>query len=236
MDLHLKMWTIIYLQYKDDYVQFRNISDKLSTDKDNFVQFIMGGKIEASGNIQAMLNGSNTCTSYCYYNLFRNCGALIKAPKLLAIELQNNCYCNMFRNCVSLIKVPDLPATSLANNCYDNMFNGCTSLLLIQKNLLQVKELKPFCYAAMFNGCTSLELAPDLPAELLVTGCYYYMFYNCPSLQNVKVGFNHWNDSINATDCWLTNSSSEGTFIKPLELEKEKGESKIPENWSIVEY
>ena len=40
----------------------------------------MTGTIEANGNIQSIMNYSNSCTSNCYANLFSGCTSLIDAP------------------------------------------------------------------------------------------------------------------------------------------------------------
>jgi len=246
-------------------VQFKNDENTLSISATDYVKFVMAGKIEASGNIQSMLNYSDTCSDFCYYNLFSECVDLVKVPELPALtvgqssygrmffgcvslkttpalpatDLAQNCYVSMFRNCISLRTVPDLPADELASNCYDNMFNGCSSLLQVQDDLLHAEELKPFCYAAMFGGCINLKKAPNLPASLLASGCYYYMFYNCQSLNTVKVNFTEWDDSINATDNWLTNVSANGTFIKPDDFDVSEivnGPSSIPAGWDVVNF
>ena len=74
----------------------------------NYVQFVMTGKIEASGNVNSMLSiGFENLTSLSGYDY---------AFKML------------FQGCTSLTKAPALPATTLAPSCYNAMFDGCTSL------------------------------------------------------------------------------------------------------------
>ena len=101
---------------------------------ENYVQFVMTGKIEASGNCNSMLSSDfDNITSLKGYNsaftgLFRNCKSLVQAPELPATTLAQSCYGGMFDHCESLTQAPALPATALAVNCYYIMFAGCRSL------------------------------------------------------------------------------------------------------------
>ena len=103
-------------------------------DKSYYVQFVMTGTIEASGNCNSMLSSDfESVTSlsghdYVFYKLFYGCTSLTKAPLLPAKTLEYQCYTSMFSGCTSLTKAPLLPATTLSNNCYYGMFSGCTSL------------------------------------------------------------------------------------------------------------
>ena len=152
----------------------------------NYVQFVMTGKIEASGNVNSMLSrGFENLTSlsgydYAFKSMFNRCTSLVQAPELPATNLATYCYGYMFYGCTSLVQAPELPATTLATNCYTCMFNSCTSL--VQAPELPATTLATYCYYYMFNGCTSLVQAPELPATNLATYCYGYMFRNCTSL------------------------------------------------------
>lgn len=92
----------------------------------------MTGTIEANGNIQSLMNFSDSVTSACYAYMFRNCTSLITAPLLPATTLAHSCYYYMFASCTALTSAPQLPATTLANYCYYYMFNGCTKLSNIE--------------------------------------------------------------------------------------------------------
>ena len=174
-------------------VTLANISDKMwvratssgntgmgSSDK-NYNQFVMTGKISASGNVDTLLNqnGNATLTNYCYSHLFNGCTSLTTAPVLPATTLANNCYKQMFQGCTSLTTAPDLPATTLANYCYESMFYN-TALTTAPE--LPATTLANGCYSNMFYGCTSLTSAPELPATTLASNCYRNMFHNCSSL------------------------------------------------------
>ena len=176
-------------------------------------QFVMEGSIKADGNIQFLLENTGTkmdVPEYCYYSIFQNCTSLTQAPALPATTLASSCYFNMFYLCTSLTKAPALPATTLFYQCYSNMF----------------------------QGCTSLTQAPALPATELANYCYLCMFYDCTNLNNINVNFSDWNTS-GATENWVYNVSSSGTFTCPADLPEEyvEGEfdcSKIPTGWTVV--
>lgn len=119
----------------------------------NYNQFVMTGKIAASGNIQSVLDQTMSKTNVASY-----------------------CYCYMFSNCTSLTQAPELPATTLADSCYSWMFSNCMSLT--QAPELPAKTLAKDCYFYMFEGCKSLTQAPELPATTLADRCYEGMFYS----------------------------------------------------------
>lgn len=200
-------------------VYFRNISaaDKVtgfSKDYDyesgyNYYQFVMSGKISASGNVMSLVDSQVETTTipseYCFYGLFEDCKSLIRAPELPADVLKGNCYKNMFKRCTSLVKAPELPATGLAESCYESMF----------------------------SMCTSLAEAPALPAEKLAEYCYWNMFKSCTNLNLVKASFTEWMDY--ATDNWLDGVAEEGTFVCPDALDKATtGTGNIPDGWTAA--
>jgi hypothetical protein len=58
------------------------------------------------------------------------------------------------------------------------------------------------------------------------------MFYGCSNLNYIKVGFTSWGSS-NGTASWVLGVYSSGTFVCPEELPVERGNSRIPEGWSV---
>lgn len=67
----------------------------------------------------------------CYGNMFMDCTSLTSVPSdlLPATNLQYaRVYYQMFRGCTNLVKAPVLPATTLTSNCYYYMFYGCSAL------------------------------------------------------------------------------------------------------------
>ena len=168
----------VYFRAKQDNWQFANVTFEAN-------QFVMTGKIAASGNINTLLKADGsvldlTGRDYCYDNMFNGCTSLTQAPELPATTLATNCYGYMFSNCTSLTQAPKLPATTLANNCYYSMFGECTSLTSAPE--LPATTLANYCYAAMFYDCSSLTQAPELPVTTLANYCYQLMFYGCTSL------------------------------------------------------
>jgi len=201
----------ITLENVGDSVKFKGTNTTLGVNSVNYHQFVMTGKIKATGDITSLFNEvggdmvmpsygcgylfkgcsslttapelpSTTLGSYCYAFMFQGCTSLTTATSILpAITLAGYCYQNMFRECTSLTEAPELPATTLANGCYMSMFQGCTSLTTAP-SILPAITLANNCYQFMFQGCASLTAAPELPATTLATNCYYYMFSLCTSL------------------------------------------------------
>ena len=200
---------------------------------------------------------ATTLQSYCYNNMFKGCASLTAAPELPATTLANYCYTNMFNGCTSLLFAPTLPATTLANYCYHQMFQGCSSLQIAPA--LPATSLAERCYWAMFYGCSLLEQAPELPAVTLTDYCYDMMFKYCSSLANAPVlpaqtltqycyyqmfwGCSLINEitclatdisATGATEGWLYNVASSGTFHKAPEMTGwATGTSGIPANWTV---
>ena len=177
---------------------------------DNYVQFVMAGKIEASGNVNSMLSRD-----------FEN---------LTSLSGYGNAFRSLFENCTSLTQAPELPATTLADNCYKEMFEGCTSL--VQAPELPATNLAYTCYGYMFNRCTSLVQAPELPATTLADFCYYFMFYGCTSLNEVRISATR--TATDALYCWLSRVAATGDFYcdPNATIFKTGNESGIPQNWT----
>ena len=176
--------TTITLANAGDKVYFRGDNTTVSESSSIYYNFVMSGKIAASGNIMSLLD--KTCRSttisnnYCYYSMFNGCTSLTTAPELPATTLATDCYRNMFYGCTSLTTAPALPATTLAVYCYSSMFQRCTSLTTAPE--LPATTLANYCYNSMFDGCASLTTAPELPATTLANYCYNSMFSGCTSL------------------------------------------------------
>ncbi len=74
--------------------------------------------------------------------------------------------------------------TDLSGKTYAfyKLFYSCNKLYNAENLILPATMLSSYCYNYMFYGCTSLTTAPELPAETLANYCYNYMFYSCTSL------------------------------------------------------
>ena len=116
----------------------------------------------------------------CSMRMFEGCKALTVAPSLPALSLASECYFQMFSGCASLSVAPDLPATDLVYRCYGGMFMDCLSLKSAPR--LAAFNLAERCYEGMFARCSNLVSAPDLPATVLAECCYQSMFQGCSNL------------------------------------------------------
>lgn len=169
----------------------------------------------------------------CYYHMFRGCSNLIKAPKLPAMTMIKNCYGGMFAYCSMLETAPELPATTLDISCYSNMFNAC-SKLITAPSILPATTLADSCYTRMFDSCNNLTTAPVLPAPVLVNACYSYMFVNCSRLNYIKMLALDWLDG-KGTNSWCSYVSATGTFVKHPDLNVLRGSTYIPSNWNLFD-
>lgn len=161
-------------------VSFSGANDHFSLDGSNRYTFRLTGNVEADGNIQSLMNYSNTLTENCYRSLFLNCSGLLTPPQLPATGLANGCYYGMFDKCSKLSSAPYLPATTLAPSCYCAMFEDCSGL--VSAPSLPATGLATGCYMGMFNFCSKLSTAPSLPATTMAPSCYFSMFKDCTSL------------------------------------------------------
>ena len=221
-----------------EYVSFINKNNTLSKSNLTYVNFEMSGEISGAGNIQSLLNYSESVPSYGFYQLFNDCKSLISTPKFPAKTVGAQSYYNMFKGCINLEQASEIGVeTMTGGSALGGMFWNCSSLT-VGPSILKPLVLKSNCYISMFNGCTLLEQAPELPATSLVTNCYKNMFKSCSSLKSIKVHFTNWTTSASstttaATATWVSNVSSNGTFNCPSDLEPLSGNSNIPNNWVV---
>ena len=227
----------------------------------DYNQFVMTGKISASGNVDTLLdqNGNATITDYCYCGLFKECTSLTSAPELPAttlaygcyremfsgctslttapsilpsITLADCCYQSMFYGCTSLTQAPELPATTLTFGCYQQMFYNCTSLTTAPE--LPATTLADECYDGMFQSCKSLTSAPELPATELANRCYAQMFFNCSNINTIKLGYIGLFDQ-SIFEMWVQNVASSGTLYYNGS-DTTHGTSAIPEGWTVTPF
>lgn len=176
---------------------------------------------------------ATTLQTYAFTGLFTGNTTLTDASGLLlpATTLAERCYFAMFLNCTALVKALALPATTLADYCYSDMFNGCSSLTTACE--LPAVTLKESCYDSMFSGCTSLTTAPALPATALVDYCYWAMFRGCTSLSSV-VCLATDISATDCTVDWLDGVAAEGIFTaadKTVAWKADNTEG-IPSGWT----
>lgn len=189
---------------------------------------------------------ATTLAPYCYAYMYKyildgDGFTSIPAGYLQATTLAPYCYCGMF--CATdLTSIPSglLPATTLTPYCYAYMFMECPYIVNIPNDLLPATTLAPYCYMNMFGSgylqdpyTPQRTTVPDLPAPILVEGCYQWMFQRNTKLTSIKC----LATNISATDCtkeWVKGISTSGTFIKNSSMSSwTTGANGIPTNWTV---
>ena len=212
-----------------DSAQFWNSESALSNSSSNYVQFAMTGQIAAKGNIQSLLNWSESCPNYCFYQMFYNCGPLVSAPDLPAMQLGDYCYSGMFR-ATSITALPDLPAKTLKFACYNLLAYQCQNMV----SAPMIAGITPAtsCMANAFNG--SGITAAHIRLQTLTDYALTLTFSGCSALNRIEVDFTSWGNIATATQNWVQNVAESGTFIKPAALPEEYGVDRIPTGWTVV--
>lgn len=120
------------------------------------------------------------------------------------------------------------------------LFSYLSNLRDVQGLVLPVKTLSKQCYDGMFYECGNLYLGPNIMAETLEQWSLEYMFYNCYSLEYLKVAFTDWQYYEKyATEAWISNvpQTSTGTFVKPEALEQIRDSyNYMPYDWTVINY
>ena len=202
----------ITLTNVDDYVQFKNLDTYLGGPNISnlYFQFVMTGLVWGRGNIQSLLNYSDSVLQGSFARLFQNCTSLLSTPKMPASTLiGQGQYYYMYYGCSNLIESEDLPAKTINKRSYYDMYFGCISLRKTPKiaavtvdqysmcnmfrecsGLVFAEELKAtnsdICsYWSMFDRCTSLEYAPKMKCLTNVApSSHQQMFYGCEKLKS----------------------------------------------------
>ena len=204
----------------------------------NYNHFALSGSIAASGDLTSLLNADNPMDiitqNFCFSCLFYNQSSLVSAPELNATKIGIQTYSHMLRG-TSITVAPDLPATTINTSCYMALFQNC-SLLRRAPKILPATELPGHCYQFMFSACAALENAPELPASILNTYSYYYMFYNSKRIKYIKTKMTSFSTTGNIG--WLLDVAPTGTFICPTALGTnetiQRGASYCPEGWTVI--
>ena len=93
--------------------------------------------------------------------------------------------CNLGGNTMSLLHGADFIGQLYltTNYTFCRLFYGQAKIINAKRLILPAMSLRPYCYYYMFYNCASLEEAPELPATGLNPYCYNYMFYGCSNLK-----------------------------------------------------
>ena len=123
--------------------------------------------------------------------------------------------------------------SSLHPYVFNRLFMRCP-IIEVESGFLPAKILSSNCYNYMFFNCTRLTTAPELPATTLTRGCYSHMFAGCTILNYIKM----LATDISETDCltyWVDGVSSKGTFVRNADMTSlPMGVNGIPKGWVIV--
>lgn len=185
---------------------------------------------------------ATTLANSCYQFMFYNCTSLISAPELPATKLDYACYFRMFQGCYNMINGPSsIAAESIPREGCAYMFLDCKRLKKCPK--LPSTSLSNKSYYAMFYGCTSLTESPVLPAIYVPVDCYLTMFSGCSSLKiivclatGIATNINY-HENEKATQSWVYNVASEGTFYKSPDMNNwDRGNDGIPTGWTVLDY
>lgn len=197
------------------------------------------------GNVMSLIYGDNFIDQISIPNnfqlrrLFSGATNIISAENMVipATTLRKQCYSGMFQGCTNMTtppkKIGDTAITwSGGDYVMSDMFNGCSSLTTAPE--LPALNLTTACYWYMFEGCTSLLESPILPATTLASQCYQGMFNGCSNLSTITCLAA---SPSNYTNYWVTGvQTTSGTFYKNPSATWSRGNSAVPNNWTIVDY
>ena len=219
--------TTISLNKGDKLYMWSDDSNAVSESKSIYKKFSTTGIISASGDVQSLMNGSDTVGECGYAYLFQNC-KLASPPELSATTVGVNGYESLFAGS-NITTAPKLPATNLSQSSYASMFNDTK---ITKAPELPATKLAKYCYQYMFYKCTTIESA-TLPATTLVSNCYKNMFSGCTKLNYIKAMF-LTTPSTSYTGTWVYNVASSGTFVKNVDATwSVSGPNGIPSGWTV---
>jgi hypothetical protein len=90
-----------------------------------------------------------------------------------------------------------------------------------------------FDYSMMWTSSIRKFVGSGMNNVTTGTEAYMYCFQNCTSLKYLDVDFLAWSSN---NDNWFWNSwSGTGTFYKPKSLPAERGNSRIPSGWTVID-
>ena len=198
-----------------DKVRFKGTNSTYARDKSNYMCFEGGtATFNLSGNIMSLTGGD----------------AFVEVTSLPG----DYTFCSMFKyaHCLSAENLV-FPILTLREGCYRAMFSFAD--LTVAPKILPATTLAQYCYWYMFEQC-KFTTAPELPyTGKLPTYSYGNMFTDCPNLNYVKCLATDVTAS-NATQSWLKNVSSTGTFVKNPNMSGwSRGVNGIPTNWTVID-
>ena len=158
-------------------------------------QFIFGGSVSASGNIQSLATKTNTYDKAhigMYYRLFKDCTQMTSAPYIGATRIENRCYEEMFYGCTNIgsIEIEENLYSQISSHEFDSMCEGCSSLT--DFNDITIKSVAngygKSGFKRMFCGCSSLPRVPNIKTEYSTVGndAYVETFHGCSAITDAS--------------------------------------------------
>lgn len=221
----------------DNFRQYKlyesDLAGGLVFDYYNYRFNITDGEVKLSGDSNYLFskdgnikdkNGNDYLPHYAMAGLFSNCTGLVDASDFILGATLNNI--------LTFEKNPDDTGLSIpdkgihADGQYYGMFRGCTSLKSIPE--LPATILTTQCYKYMFEGCASLTAAdlPTLNWELIPSDSVVQMFANC---SNIELHYDSTKYGLYPHHEGDSPPSSSGKFTTPYTIPKSgyKGDSYI---------
>lgn len=179
--------TVISLDV-DESVKLRGFNSNFATSTTDYNNFVMTGRISASGDITSLLNGEGgdveLTEPFVFASLFINCASLVAAPNLPSTILSDYCYYSMFYNCTNLTEGPTvLPAKTLTNYCYCNMLRNTG---IVNPPVIMATSYAFECCRNMFYQCASLLSTATIEGVFIPNNVCTGMYGYCSSLETVS--------------------------------------------------
>ena len=158
-------------------------------------QFVFGGSVSASGNIQSLATKTNTYDKAhigMFYRLFKDCTQMASAPYIGAKRIENRCYEEMFYGCTNIgsIEIESNLYSQISSHEFDSMCEGCSSLT--DFNDITIKSVAngygKSVFKRMFYGCSSLSRVPNIKTEYSTVGndAYVEIFHGCSAITDAS--------------------------------------------------
>lgn len=225
-------------------------------DNSNYHTFTCSGNYALGGDLFSIMDGSVTyIRSRFMHRTFQYSTTLVDCSQLSIPELPMDtvAFTWAFSDCPNLVSVMEsIPVTYWssgglnANSEFHQMFRGNSN----QTNFptfpnITVVHRDSMRYILSFGSTPynqALEYVDLSNIETVYKQGLDYAFYNCESLEVVKIGISAWGDYkdseseyYNNTHFWIEHTHPTGVFCKNSTLPVMRGSNYIPNNWSIAD-
>ena len=161
-----------------DYFNIKSLEDNNSISFTNTIYYSIN-----NGNWNTLLSGESVTINTTDRIYFKAELTPTSADGIGTFTISNQC--EVSGNIMSLLygdNFEDKTDLTGKNYAFRYLFDSCKTIISAYDLILPATILSTYCYHYMFYGCTSLTKAPELPATTLANSCYSNMFYGCTSL------------------------------------------------------